>query len=154
VKKTLPGIPQRYPVNVTITQDGKPLTDAQVILINIDPASNWSGGGNTDKNGVVRLRTLGQFDGIPEGTYKVIVSKIEYPTDIVIPSEIPYGDKEAMKEYHRLVKEYINNTFLIVEQKFSIDNSTIHVTISKENLNATLDVSPAIRVRYQAPPES
>jgi hypothetical protein len=152
-EKTLPGMPKRYPASITIIQDGKPLTDAQVILINIDPTSNWSGGGNTDQNGIVRLRTLGQFDGIPEGTYKVGVSKIEYPTDIVIPSEIPYGDKEAMKEYNRLVKEYANNTFIIVEQKFSIDNSTIQITISKENLNATVDVSPAIKVRYQPPPE-
>jgi hypothetical protein len=152
-EKTLPGMPQLYPASITITQDGKPLADAQVILINIDPKTNWSGGGNTDRNGVVRLRTLGQFNGIPEGTYKVGVSKIEYPKDIVIPLEIPYGDKEAMKEYNRLVKEYTDNTFLIVEQKFSIDHSTIQVTISKENLNTTIDVSPAIRLRYQPPPK-
>jgi 5-hydroxyisourate hydrolase-like protein (transthyretin family) len=152
-QKTLPGMPERYSASIIVTQDGKPLADAQVILINIDSSSNWSGGGNTDSKGVVRLRTLGQFDGIPEGTYKVGVEKIEYPANIVIPSEIPYGDKDAMKEYNRLIKEYENNTFQVVNQKFSIDSSPLQITISKKNLHVTVDVSPAIRIRYQPPPK-
>ncbi|MDR1270918.1 MAG: carboxypeptidase-like regulatory domain-containing protein [Planctomycetaceae bacterium] len=152
-EETLPGMPKRYPASLTVIQDGKPLADAQVVLINIDPNSNWSGGGNTDKNGVVQLRTLGQFNGIPEGTYKVGVSKIAYPAHIEIPAEVPYGDKEAMKEYNRLVKEYEDNTFIVVEQKFSIDNSNIQVTISPENLKTTVDVSPTVRIKCPSPPK-
>jgi hypothetical protein len=152
-EKTLPGMPKRYPATLTVIQDGHPLADAEVMLINVDPSINWSGGGNTDKDGVVHLRTLGQYTGIPEGTYKVGVTKTEYPTDIIVPAETPSGNKAVMDEYNRLVKKYNDNTFVVVEPKFAIETSTLQVTISKKELHVTVDVSPAIRVKYVPPPQ-
>ena len=147
--ETLPGMPQRFPAQLTVTQEGKPLEGAKIMLINTDTSSTWSGGGVTDKNGVAQVRTMGQYSGIPEGTYTVCVSKVELP-DFDFPNEVPYGDKEAMKEYQKLVKKYEDNTFLLVDEKFSLGRSKLQVTFSKDQSTATVDVSPAIRVK--APP--
>jgi len=143
-----PGIPKLYPATITVMQDGQPLAGAEIIVINTDPSTNWSAGGITDKNGVVKLRTMGQYEGAPLGRYKVGVKKIEIP-DIALPAERP-SDPEGLKEYNRLVKEIDDNTFLFVEDKFSIGQTQLQVEITASNLNGTVDVSPAIRVK--APP--
>ncbi|GHT09827.1 hypothetical protein FACS1894170_01030 [Planctomycetales bacterium] len=62
-------MPKLYPATLTVLQDGKPLENASVVLINTDATSTWSAGGQTDAKGVVMLQTMGQFKGIPEGTY-------------------------------------------------------------------------------------
>ncbi|MDR0871369.1 MAG: carboxypeptidase-like regulatory domain-containing protein [Planctomycetaceae bacterium] len=144
-----PGMPKLYPATITVIQDGQPLVDAQVVIINDDPAVSWSAGGNTDKNGRLKLRTLGQYDGAPLGKYKVGVEKMEYP-DIDLPLNPPYGNEKAMKEYQQLVKDYEDNTFILVDRKYSLDNTALSIEITPGNLHATVDVSPAIRKK--APP--
>ena len=143
-----PGMPKLYPATVTVMQDGQPLGEADIVIINTDPAVNWSAGGVTDKNGIVKLRTMGQYDGAPLGTYKVGVRKTEIP-DITLPLEIP-SDPEGLREYQRLAREIDENTFVLVEEKFSIGQTQLEVEITASNLNGTVDVSPAIRVK--APP--
>jgi hypothetical protein len=149
-QKLPPGMPKLYPASITVMQDGKPLAGAEIVVINTDPSTNWSAGGGTDKNGVVKLRTMGQYDGAPVGKYKVGVRKTEIP-DIIqdLPAERP-SDSEGLKEYIRLVKEIDDNTFILVEDKFSISNTQLEVEITPSNLKGTVDVSPAIRVK--APP--
>ena len=147
-QKLPPGIPKLYPVTITVMQDGEPLAEAELVIVNTDPSTNWSAGGTTDKNGIVKLRTMGQYNGAPLGKYKVGVRKMEIP-DITLPAERP-SDPEGSKEYSRLVKEINDNTFILVEEKFSIGQSQLEVEITASNLNGTVDVSPAIRVK--APP--
>ena len=149
-QKLPPGIPKLYPATVTIMQDGEPLAEAEIVIINTDPSTNWSAGGTTDKNGVVKLRTMGQYEGAPLGKYKVGVRKMEIP-DIVLPAERP-SDPEGLKEYQRLVKEINENTFILVEEKFSIGETQLEVEITASNLNGTVDVSPAIRVNAPSIP--
>ena len=91
---------------------------------------------------------MGQYKGAPLGKYKVGVRKVEVP-DINLPLIIP-SDPEGMREYNRIAKEIEDNTFLLVEDKFSITNTQQEVEITASNLNGTVDVSPAIRVK--APP--
>jgi hypothetical protein len=140
-----PGIPKLYPATITVVQDGHPLAGAEVIILNADPSTNWSAGGVTDSNGVLKLKTMGRYAGAPLGTYKVSVSKIEVP-DITLPSDVP-DDPAERKEYNRIVKEIENNTFYIVDPKFKLGRSQLKVEITPSNLHHEVDVSPAIRVK-------
>ena len=72
------GMPALHKTKLTFTQGGAPLADAKITLF-ADNAANtqWTSGGVTDSNGVIQLKTLGKYDGVPEGTYKVTVSKTE-----------------------------------------------------------------------------
>jgi hypothetical protein len=145
----LPGMPKLYPASLTVFQDGKPLENASVVLINVDTSSTWSAGGQTNSDGVVQLQTMGQFQGIPEGTYSVAVSKIEFP-NFAHPGDPPYGDSKAMKKYNEDLKRYEDNTFLLVDAKYAIGVSDLKVTVSKGNDKVSVDVGPPIRVK--APP--
>ena len=149
-----PGIPKLYPATLTVMQDGKPLADAEIIMINVDPSTNWSAGGVTDQNGVLKLRTMGRYNGAPVGKYKVAVQKTETP-DISLPYDPPYdppSDPAELREYNRLVKEIRDNTFLLVDEKFSIEKTELEVEITPTELKVTVDVSPAVRVKPQVQP--
>ncbi len=69
------GMPKLYKVSLTITQEGKPLSGANVTLASEDPAFKWTVGGVTDNNGVVVLKTHGKYTGAPVGKYKLCVKK-------------------------------------------------------------------------------
>lgn len=68
------GLPKLHPCTVTVTQEGKPLTDATVKLFDVN-GGEWPVSGLTDAAGVAKMVTYGQFDGAPAGEYKVIVVK-------------------------------------------------------------------------------
>ncbi len=67
------GLPKLVPCSVTIVQESKPLEGATVSFESND--LQWSVGGTTDANGVAKMYTHGQYQGVPEGTYKVTVVK-------------------------------------------------------------------------------
>jgi len=71
------GLPKLYPLTLTLTQDGVPLDGASVSLFADDGLSTWTIGGTTDASGSMSPKTHGKFPGIPAGTYKVCVVKIE-----------------------------------------------------------------------------
>ena len=147
--KLPPGIPKLYPATLTVIQDGKPLAGAEIIMINVDPAINWSAGGVTDQNGVLKLRTQGRYNGAPAGRYKVAVEKTEIP-DIVRPEEP--SNSEEMTEYNRIIREIRENTFHVVDQKFGMEKTKLEVEISPSNLKVTVDVSPAVHVKVTPAP--
>ena len=70
-----PGLPRLYPATITITQKGKPLSDVSIRLVPETP-SEWSVSGTTNASGTAKLVTYGQFDGVPEGSYTVVLSKV------------------------------------------------------------------------------
>ena len=70
------GMPKRHPAIILFTQAGEPCEGASVRLAP-ETQSNWSVGGSTDATGTVELKTYGKYPGVPEGKYKVVVSKIE-----------------------------------------------------------------------------
>ena len=139
-----PGMPKLYPATLTVMQDGQPLAGAEVTIVNVDPSVSWSAGGMTDQNGLLRLRTMGRYNGAPVGTYKVAVSKTEIP-DIALPEEP--STPEEQREYNRILREIEENTFFLVDQKFGLERTELEVEITPSNLRVTVDVSPAIRVK-------
>ncbi|MDO5552768.1 MAG: carboxypeptidase-like regulatory domain-containing protein [Planctomycetia bacterium] len=71
------GLEKLYPVQLTFTQETKPLEGAIVSLTSVDKSVRYTVGGVTDASGVVLLYTQGQYKGVPAGTYKVRVVKTE-----------------------------------------------------------------------------
>ena len=140
-----PGIPKLYPATLTVTQDGKPLADAEIVMINADPSTSWSAGGVTNQNGVLKLRTMGRYEGAPVGKYIVAVQKIE-TLDIKLPDEMP-SDSAGLREYNQLAKKIEDNTFYVVDPKFGLGKTELEVEITPSNLKVEVDVSPAIRVK-------
>jgi hypothetical protein len=70
------GLPELYPVALTLTQSGSPLEGASVQLISEDAAlAKWQCGGASDATGKVEIKTMGQHTGAPAGKFKVLVSK-------------------------------------------------------------------------------
>ena len=68
-------LPTLHRVTLTITQEGTPLAEADVVLTSTMPQTYSLASGTTDANGVVLLRTYG-FDGVPAGRYTITVSKV------------------------------------------------------------------------------
>jgi len=73
------GMPKPTPTTLTILQDGAPLEGALVSLFPMEAGSRWDGGGVTDSNGKAKMKTLGQYDGVVPGNYKVTVKKTFVP---------------------------------------------------------------------------
>jgi hypothetical protein len=138
-----PNLPKLYPATITVVQDGQPLNGASVVVINEDYASSpWAAGGVTNEQGQVRLRTEGKYSGAPAGKYKVTVTKIDVP-EIELPE-----DSESL-EYKKKAKEIQDNTFYLVEDKFTkLDTTPLRIEITPSAKSFELDVSPTVRKKY------
>jgi hypothetical protein len=71
--KTPDGMPELFPCEIIVTQEGQPLADAIVTVQSVD--SSWNATGGTDGNGKAVLFTQGKYPGVPAGKYKVIINK-------------------------------------------------------------------------------
>lgn len=137
-------LPKLFKTKIVVVQDGKPLEGASVVVVNTNYATSpWSAGGRTDAQGTVQLVTEGKYPGVPEGKYKVTVSKVEEP-NIELPSETDSA------EYQKKVKEIENNTFNLVEKNFgNISSTPLTIDVSSATDTHTLDVSPGVREKIQ-----
>lgn len=92
------GMPPLQPTTLTFTVGGKPLTEAQISLSSVDASLNrWSAGGNTDEAGSITLKTLGQYDGVPEGEWVVCVTKVQIIPGPTAATPKPSTQAEYMK---------------------------------------------------------
>jgi len=110
-------LPKLFPVKLTFTQDGKPLTGAMVSLQSKDESVQYGSGGLTDAGGTVILQTHGKYAGVPKGTYTISLSKTESvrtgPWD-QIPKEEAAGltfieqnrSKLKQEEFHVIPPKY------------------------------------------------
>ncbi|MDR2706110.1 MAG: hypothetical protein LBC02_10060 [Planctomycetaceae bacterium] len=72
------GFPHVYPATITITQDGKPLEGAVVVLEHPTERTRWSAGGKTDATGSVQPATVqGNYSvsGVPAEDFLVTIMK-------------------------------------------------------------------------------
>ena len=137
------GMPELFPVSVTIVQDGTPLADASVRLIPDEGTSPWSSGGSTGANGVAVLRTHGRYQGVPAGSYRMTVSKIEMPT----PPSAELTPLDASPTSNE-------PTYNLVAPEYGYPNQTplrLEVT-AERNTYDPFDVGPAVRIERKGPP--
>jgi len=64
-----------YPVEVTVTYNGNPLTEADVYFVPDDGNQRFAAVGSTDANGTARLYTLNKYKGAKAGPHNMSVSK-------------------------------------------------------------------------------
>ena len=132
------GMPDIYPCSLKIIQDSQPLPDAQVRIASSDPQiARFPCGGTSDQSGVVELKTMG-FKGAPRGTFKVVVSKIEWKNR-------PSNAEEARKYESEGIKE---ESYDLVDRKFA-DASTTPLEIEiQEGVSSPIeiDVGSAVHV--------
>ena len=147
-EKTLPGMPPLVPASVTVMQDGQPLAGAAVSLLGDDEITRqWPAGGITDANGVANLRTGGKFDGAVVGKFRVTVNKIEKPENPFVS----HADSDSVnhQDYLREQRKVDANTFIVVDRKFSSNDTPLSLAVVKGQKNYTVDVSPAVKTKVQ-----
>jgi hypothetical protein len=141
-------LPKLYPAEITVIQDGKPLTDATVQMVP-KTDSKWSAVGVTDSNGNVEFFTQGKYKGVPEGTYSVLVSKV-----FTEPSQYANKPQPANVDYDKwqemLGAEQLKS-FNLVDEKFS-DLSTSPLEWTTGQKNSIVDVGKSIREEIKPPP--
>ena len=132
------GLPKLYPLTLTLTQDGTPLAGASVALFADDGEAKWTIGGTTDASGKMSPMTHGKFPGIPDGTYKVCVRKIE----AVAPAERS-GDSESQP---------VNSVeYDLVDIRLqSPVTTTLTLEAGPGKKSATLDVGKPIREQIKS----
>jgi hypothetical protein len=130
-------MPDLQPLAFTVTQQGVPLEGATVQLIAADPNnSRWASGGVTDAQGQVSLKTLGQYEGVVPGTYKVTIYKMVFDGDsppVAVDSPSTGGTSKA---------------FLVVDPKYQAETTTpVKIDVAKgvDTLPA-IDIGAAVKV--------
>ena len=140
-EKVPDGMPELFDFTVVVTQDGKPLDGAMVILE--DPKGKISYGVTaiTDSSGKAKM-TTGQWNGAPAGEYNVAVRKD-------VGTESKYGNVEpstdtARAQWRANRKSEYRPTHRFVDDQFR-DAATSGLTVSITGAGeATVDVSPAV----------
>ena len=130
-------LPTLYKTKITFLQDGKGLEGATVNLVP-DVQSKWSVGGITDAQGVCTPRTHGQFDGVPEGQYKILVQK-----DM---TELPEVTPNTPKSFDG-TPILLGTVYSLVAPEFSdVKKTTLSIQISNKGKNEeTFDVGNAVK---------
>lgn len=144
------GLPELYPVTLTITQDGAPLADASVTLFPQDSAlARWPSGGQTDASGNVQITTFAKYPGAPAGTFKVTVTKLVTEGDPLPTHPGRNATREQIVEYDRAMKTGSFQAFHVVSAEHRTPNTTpLSIDVSSSGPNTiTLDVGAAVKER-------
>ncbi|MCF0233891.1 MAG: carboxypeptidase regulatory-like domain-containing protein [Thermoguttaceae bacterium] len=127
------GMPDLVPVKLTITQEGKPLAEAEIGFYNSENA-RWGVGGIADENGVTKIRTYGKYEGAPAGKYKVTVSKIRDDGKAEMEGLSPLDPK-----YGELRQKY--PLFYLVPAKYRDEAETpLEIEIGTKKVEQTIDI--------------
>lgn len=136
------GMPELHPVTLAILQADKPLAEASVRLIPEDSASPWYSGGTTDNRGIAIVQTGRKYQGVPAGSYKVTVSKIEMPTPAsseMSPLDGPRGSEQPA--YDLVAAEYTNP-----------NQTPLQITVAAGDNTHEFDLGAAVRIERKGPP--
>lgn len=135
------GLPPLYPLTLVVKQEGQPLADATVQLIDAGASGNWSTGGKTDSTGTVQVTTYGKFQGAPLGKYKVTVSKT-----------INEGEEEYIAAMNRndaaAAAKVTVNSYVCVQPKYMTSAQTpIEIEVTKSTKTLDIDAGPAVKTK-------
>ena len=145
------GLPDLSPCEITITQGGKPLEGADVRLVPESGKTEWITAGKTDAYGVARVSTHAKFAGAPEGTFKVLVSKLEQT-----PSQVPKPAKNAPDaewvKWRELSGAEQRPLIRYVKPEYDDVKTSPHdITIAKGKNRQTFDVGEPVEIVVDKP---
>jgi hypothetical protein len=135
-KKKPDGLPELYPLTITITQNGNtPLAGASVRLISTDKQGTprWNVSGITDNSGTAKIQTYGEFKGAPVGNYKIVISKEELVYDTSTPPKIT-------ERFHLVESKYTN-----------VQQTPLSIDVKPDTGKATFDVGKSVREKIKLP---
>lgn len=146
-EKTPPDMPKLQPTSITIVQDGAPCVDANVQLVKANDLNyKWLAGGRTDAKGVCVIKTLGKYNGAPEGDFQVVVYKtvrLESETRKNVPE--PQDPKEAQAWSKKVAEE--EKEFEEIDPKYKkYDQTDLTITIKSGKNEQTFDVGPKVSI--------
>lgn len=142
------GMPSLYPCKITVTQDGAPLADARVTMVNISDTETgdaWTPAGMTDSSGVAVMRTNNQYDGAAAGTYRIVVEKIETE-----PSRLGAPPPADSPEYEAWADKSANENlaqYALVEATYSSSKTPHEIEVAKGSNEKTVDVGKAVKIK-------
>ncbi|MGL4943233.1 MAG: hypothetical protein ACRC46_08575 [Thermoguttaceae bacterium] len=128
------GMPPIFPCVVVLTQDGKPLTDANVVLHPADN-SNWNGVGSTDASGRARIFTSDKYEGAIAGKFKVTIRKIETEMPKPVSSSVAAVTPPAAVKSYSLVDTKLGDK----------DTTSLEIEVKKGTKDYPLDAGKAAR---------
>lgn len=133
------GMPKLLPVTLSFTQEGSPCEGASVRLISEETGGGkWSVGGATDAKGEVSLKTYGKFPGVPEGKYKIVVSKVERER-LGTESDSMYDSRGEI-------------SYNLIDEAYGDANATdLRIEITKDGKYDPIELGPKIREKMKAP---
>lgn len=143
-KKRPQGFPKLYPASISVTQEGAPLDEAMLVLYSADGSLPWIVSGITNKEGLAKLVTHGEYPGAPLGEFKVCVAK--YYRDPVDPEPVNPTD---WKVWAKKMQENPPKQYLLVEEVYGETETTpLRVKIESGGKNHfDLDVGHSVRIK-------
>jgi len=138
-------MPETAPCEITVLQDGKPMTDIIVSLYREGGNGALSIGGTTDASGIAKIKTTwGAYttDGAPVGTCKVTVDKVfDFPRETVTPEEMDHWTPEQGRKYEQQRQEMIDK-LRATPAVLAGTSSPLSVSIeSRSGGNLTVEIS-------------
>ncbi|MCD0461439.1 carboxypeptidase regulatory-like domain-containing protein [Roseiconus lacunae] len=131
------GMPDLHPVTMVVQQNGQPVEGVSVQFIPQDPSNRrWACGGATDAMGTVAIKTLGKYDGAPEGAYKVTFYKTETEGGGAGSGDDPSGSAS-------------NDSYMLVDPKFAaVESTPIEVTVTPGDAElAPVDLGKSVKIK-------
>ncbi|MDR1962475.1 MAG: carboxypeptidase-like regulatory domain-containing protein [Planctomycetaceae bacterium] len=136
-------LPPLYPAVLVLTQEGKPLENALVVLYSTDSNFKWSVAAVSDRNGKATLLTHGKFFGVPAGEYKIIITKTEASDQNVSDSNSSHNPEVYTPIPTRTL-------FSLVEKQYTdIATTPFTIIIEKGKNVQNLDIGKAVREKFQ-----
>lgn len=142
-------MPDLYPCNVTITQDGAPLVGATVVLASTISDFKWSGIGTTNEKGVAEIYTNGFYKGVPLGTFKVSVSKTEREGPELPDEDTLPEDPNERKKIIDPIKKQIAYYDIVAAEYMDGKTTPLEIEITSGKNDQTFDVGAKVKVQVR-----
>ena len=134
------------PASVTVMNGTQPMMDVQVILLAKAGQGAYACTGITGNDGVATIQSSrGSYtgNGVPEGTYSVVLSKsIDVPDDLVAQESDQNLPPAAQAEKSRKLDEFLNKNRVVPVVLSSAGTSPIELVIAKgQDATVSIDVA-------------
>lgn len=129
-----------HPVSITITDAGNPVESAAVIMVR-QGGEFVNVSGLTDSSGVALMKVDTEWNGAPEGSYIVKISKNSPIPHELSPEEISQLGLKEREEYDSKIADKIKNMKPAVPSIVNGDDSPLKIEVKPENNTVTFDIS-------------
>jgi hypothetical protein len=139
------GLPKLYQCTLTLYINNIPLDDATVMIIPIEPEKSiWVAGGVSNSHGMVKPMIQGKYSGVPEGKFKVTVTKRKIEIDEQKVADILKQEKKMEERTVRAViaKNASETINLVHPNCAQIHTTPLEIEVKKGKNSFVLNVPP------------